>query len=236
MVAGMRADGIRAVLLDALGTLVDLVPPWPALVRELAARGVTVSEAHAREAMLAEMAYYRVHHAQAGDAAALAELRARCARVLGEALGEPVRGLGPAELLAAMMASLRFVAYPEADGVLRELRARGVRLVVVSNWDVSLHEVLARTGLAALLDGAVTSAELGAAKPASAIFAAALELAGGVAPGEALHAGDSVEADVAGARAAGLRAVLVRRGDDASPHPEGVRTIASLDGLLDEVS
>jgi putative hydrolase of the HAD superfamily len=233
MVAGMRADGIRAVLLDALGTLVELVPPWPALVRELDARGVQVSEVRAREAMLAEMAYYRAHHAEAGDAAGLADLRARCARVLGTALGEPVRGLGAAELLAAMMASLRFVAYPEAERVLRELRGRGVRLVVVSNWDVSLHEVLARTGLAALVDGAVTSAELGVAKPDAAIFMAALDLAGGVAPGDALHVGDSVEADVTGARAAGLHAVLVRRDGDAIA---GVRTIRSLDGLLGEAS
>ena len=196
---------------------------------------MAVSVARAREAMLAEMAFYRAHHADAGDAASLADLRARCAGVLGAALGEPVRHLGAADLLAAMMASLRFVAYPEVDGVLRELRARGVRLVVVSNWDVSLHEVLARTGLAALVDGAVTSAELGVAKPDPAIFAAALEVAGGVAPGEALHAGDSVEADVAGARAAGLHAVLVRRDGDGEAI-EGVRTIKSLDGLLDEAS
>jgi putative hydrolase of the HAD superfamily len=233
MVAGMRADGIRAILLDALGTLVELVPPWPALVRELDERGVQVSEARAREAMLAEMAFYRAHHAEAGDAAALADLRARCARVLGTALGEPVRALGAGELLAAMMASLRFVAYPEAEPVLRELRSRDVRLVVVSNWDVSLHEVLARTGLAALVDGAVTSAELGVAKPDPAIFAAALELAGGVAPRHALHAGDSVEVDVAGARTAGLQAVLVRRDGDPIA---GVRTIRSLDGLLGEAS
>ena len=229
----MRADGIRAVLLDALGTLVELVPPWPALVRELDVRGVQVPEALAREAMLAEMAYYRAHHAEAGDAAGLADLRARCARVLGGALGEPARGLGAADLLAAMMASLRFVAYPEAERVLGELRGRGVRLVVVSNWDVSLHEVLARTGLAALVDGAVTSAEVGVAKPAPAIFAAGLEVAGGVAPGDALHAGDSLDADVAGARAAGLRAVLVRREGDAVQVDPSVRVIASLDGLLD---
>jgi putative hydrolase of the HAD superfamily len=45
-----------------------------------------------------------------------------------------------------------------------------------------------------------------------------------------MHVGDSVEADVAGARAAGLEAVLVAR--DGAPAPEGVRVVASLDGLL----
>ena len=53
--------------------------------------------------------------------------------------------------------------------------------MVVSNWDVSLHERLAETGLAPLVDGAVASAELGAAKPDPAIFARGLELAGAAA-------------------------------------------------------
>lgn len=219
----------RAVLLDALGTLVELVRPWPALVRELAARGVAVTEDEARSALLAEMAYYRAHHDEASDAAALADLRVRCAQVLGEALPERARALAAPELLAALMASLQFRPYPDVPGALRRLRAEGARLVVVSNWDVSLHEVLARTGLAALVDGAITSAEHGAAKPDPSIFAAALELAGGVPAAEALHAGDSVDVDVAGARAAGIEAVLVSR--DGEPAPPGVRTVASLDAL-----
>jgi putative hydrolase of the HAD superfamily len=227
-----RAHGAapRAVLLDALGTLVELVPPWPALVRELAARGVAVPEQDARAAFRAEMAYYRAHLHEAPDRDGLARLRARCARVLGDALGAPAATLPDGELLDALMASLRFRPYPEVAGVLRALRGRGARLVVVSNWDVSLHEVLGRTGLAPLVDGAVSSAELGAAKPDPAIFAHALELAGGVPAAEALHAGDSVEADVEGARGAGLQTVLVARHGEAPP--PGVRAIADLTGLL----
>jgi putative hydrolase of the HAD superfamily len=198
-------------------------------VRELAARGVAVTVDEARSALLAEMAYYRAHHDEASDAAALADLRVRCAQVLGEALPERARALAAPELLAALMASLQFRPYPDVPGALRRLRAEGARLVVVSNWDVSLHEVLARTGLAALVDGAITSAEHGAAKPDPSIFAAALELAGGVPAAEALHAGDSVDVDVAGARAAGIEAVLVSR--DGEPAPPGVRTVASLDAL-----
>jgi hypothetical protein len=48
---------IRAVFLDALGTLVELPPPWPALVAELRARGVAVGEPEARAALLEEMAF-----------------------------------------------------------------------------------------------------------------------------------------------------------------------------------
>jgi len=218
------------VTLDALGTLVALDPPAPQLVRELRARGVVVSERQAAAGMAAEIAYYRAHHDSARDAASLARLRARCAAVLGEALvraGADVSAMAPGELAAALLASLRFRAYPEVPAALAGLRAAGRRLVVVSNWDVSLHEVLAATGLRDLVDGAISSAEAGAAKPATAIFERALALVGGHAAG-ALHAGDSLEHDVAGALAAGLRAVLVVRGAERPAVPDGVRVVASL--------
>jgi putative hydrolase of the HAD superfamily len=113
--------------------------------------------------------------------------------------------------------------------VLERLRAGGARLAVVSNWDVSLHDVLERTGLRGLLDAVVISAELGVAKPDPAIFRAALERLGAKAD-DAIHVGDSVEHDVAGARAAGLEAVFVAR--NGAQAPDGVRVVASLDGLF----
>jgi putative hydrolase of the HAD superfamily len=217
----------RAVLLDALGTLLELEPPWPLLREQLAARGVAITEAQARTALRAEMAFYRAHHDEARDPAGLDDLRDRCTTVLEEALPPHARGLP--DLRAALLASLRFRAYPEVPGVLAALREAGVRLVVVSNWDVSLHEALRATGLAALVDGAVASAEAGAAKPDPAIFARALELAGDVPPELAVHAGDTVEADVEGARAAGIAAVLVVR--DGASVPPGVEAIGDLRGL-----
>ncbi|MBI5106315.1 MAG: HAD-IA family hydrolase [Solirubrobacterales bacterium] len=218
---------MRAVLLDALGTLLELEPPWPLLREELARRGVEVTEDDARGALLAEMAYYRAHHDEAVDLAALDDLRDRCTAVL--AAGLPPRARELPDLKAALLASLRFRPYPEVPEVLAALRERGAALVVVSNWDVSLHGVLAATGLAPLVDHVLTSAEEGAAKPDRAIFARALARAG-ARPGEAVHAGDSVEADVEGARAAGVRAVLVAR--DGAPAPAGVEAVADLRGLL----
>jgi putative hydrolase of the HAD superfamily len=223
----MAREGTRAaVLLDALGTLVELETPWPHLADELAARGVVVSEETARGAMLAEMAYYRAHHDEASTWRALKDLRRRCAGVVQERLGIAV----PLPAVEdALLAAIRFRAYPEVTGALRRLRTAGVRLAVVSNWDVSLHDVLERTRLRELVDVVVISAELGAAKPDPAIFRAALERLG-VTPAEAMHVGDSVEHDVAGARAAGLEAVLVAR--NGAEAPDGVRVVASLDGLL----
>jgi len=117
--------------------------------------------------------------------------------------------------------------------VVDALRRRGATLVVVSNWDLSLHDVLGATGLDRLVDHVVISAELGVAKPDPAIFAHALALVG-VGADQALHVGDSVEADVAGARAAGIEVILLARAGERAP--TGTRAIASLEQLLDEAS
>ena len=222
----MPPDRTPAVLLDALGTLVELEPPWPLLTAELAARGAPVDEAAAREALHAEIAFYRAEHHLASDRAGLEALRDRCAEVLRDALPAPARDLPHAEIRAALLAALRFRAFPEVARALEALRGAGHRLVIVSNWDVSLHDVLADTGLRDLVDGAVTSAEVGAAKPGKALFRAGLELAG-ARPEEALHVGDSVEHDVLGARAAGVAAALVAR-EEVQPVPDGVPVLASL--------
>ncbi len=225
----------RALLLDALGTLVELEPPVEPLRRELRERcGLEVSAAEAGAALRAEIAFYRAHHDDASDRERLADLRRRATEALREALpAGSARELPLAPLTEALLAALRFRPFEEVPEVLRALRERSVRLVVVSNWDVSLHDVLADTGLAPLLDGAVTSAEVGSAKPDGAIFARGLALAGAAAR-EALHVGDSVEHDVAGARAAGIDVVLVARNGTApdAPLPDGVAAIPSLRPLL----
>jgi putative hydrolase of the HAD superfamily len=118
------------------------------------------------------------------------------------------------------------VPFPDTVPALRALRAAGVKVVAASNWDVSLHEQLDATGLAPMLDGALSSAEVGAPKPDPEIFRRALALAGASAA-EALHVGDDVEADVGGARAAGLEPVLIDR-DGTLEAPPAVRRIASL--------
>jgi putative hydrolase of the HAD superfamily len=189
----------RAVLLDALGTLVDLDPPWVHLAQALG----TEPDGRLVRATRAEMDYYRRHSHEGRDADSLAGLRARCAAVLTRELGRQVS-------VETMMAAIRFRAFDDAAPALSELRALGLRLVCVSNWDVSLPEVLARCGLAGALDGVVTSAEAGARKPDPAIFRPALRLAGCTGP-EALYVGDTPAEDVAGARAAGIRPLLIDR-------------------------
>ncbi len=213
-----------------MGTLLTFEPPAPRLRAALRARtGADVGEAAAARAIRAEIAYYRAHLHLGADAAGLAGLRRAAAEAMRPELPEPAAGLPGAALVEALLDALRFHAYPEVPSTLRELRRRGFRLVVVSNWDVSLHERLDELGLTPLLDGAVASAELGVAKPDPAIFAHALAIAGS-APERAWHAGDSAEADVAGARAAGVTPVFVAR--HGEPAPPGVAVVGALDGLL----
>lgn len=216
----------RAVLLDSLGTLVELEPPVPRLRAELAARGFDVKEELVARAFGAEVAYYVEHHTEGRDQSTLAELRNRCASVLLGELGIPE--LPPADAREALLAALSFRAFDDVEPALRELRERGLRLVVVSNWDCSLREVLERAGVLELVDAAVSSAEAGAPKPDPAPFEAGLAAAG-CEPGEAVHVGDSEENDVAGAGAAGIRAILLRRG--GATGPDGEPTIAGLGEL-----
>lgn len=229
---------MTVVLLDALGTVVELERPWPHLVRELGARGTEVTQEQAREAMLAEMAYYRAEHHRADSPEGLRRLRRACAEVVLAHLGPVAASTALDDVEAALLASVRFGAYPDVAPALAQLRADGARLIVVSNWDVSLHVVLEQTGLRPLLDGALSSAEAGVAKPDPALFARALELVGGEAA-DAVMAGDSVDTDVAGAHAAGIAPVLIAREPGAGlgsfgcgpAAPAGVPTLPSLAGL-----
>lgn len=209
MGAEANATPVRSVLLDCFGTLVALEPPAPHLregLRDLA--GVEVSEEAAAAAFRAEIGYYVEHQLEGRDAASLDALRDACAEVIRVSLGVPGLALEPVR--AAMLGALRFTAYPDAAPALRALRASGRRLVVASNWDCSLPEVLRSVGLAGLVDGVVSSAEVGESKPAPGLLLRALELAG-VAPDEAVHVGDSYADDVLGAEAAGVRALLLDR-------------------------
>jgi putative hydrolase of the HAD superfamily len=213
---------IRASFVDALGTLIELEPPWVHLRAEL---GDGVPAARVEAAVRAEMAYYREHSDEGHDPDTLADLRRRCAAVLSSALGSRVD-------VETLMRAIRFRPYPDARPALQRLRRQGLSVVCVSNWDFELPDVLERSGLGDLLDGVVTSAAAAARKPDPAIFARALQLAD-CAPADALHVGDTVEEDVAGARAAGISALLLDRSgsDRADGLGESVPRIASLDEI-----
>jgi putative hydrolase of the HAD superfamily len=99
--------------------------------------------------------------------------------------------------------------YDDVPPMLERWRAAGLQLAVVSNFDSRLAGLLAGLGLAERFAAVVVSSRAGAAKPSPRPFQLALAALGATAD-EAWHVGDSPE-DEAGARAAGLRCLIVRR-------------------------
>lgn len=103
--------------------------------------------------------------------------------------------------------------YDDARALVSSLKFRGYKLGVITNaifpgrlFEPTVNEL----GLAGYLDAFVSSADVGLAKPNPAIYYHALQ-AMGVEAHESLFVGDRVDTDIAGARAAGLRAVLIQR-------------------------
>ena len=101
--------------------------------------------------------------------------------------------------------------FPEVHDVLRALRARGLRLGVLSNAASNLPSFLDHFGLAPYLDFTVVSAIERVKKPDRRIFEVTLTRAG-VAPHETLHVGDMYLEDIVGGRAAGVSTLLMERG------------------------
>lgn len=110
----------------------------------------------------------------------------------------------------------RITAYDEVAAVLAGLRDRGVTLAICSNWDWDLAEAIASAGLDGRVDLLVSSAWVGARKPHPRIYSHMLDRLG-MPPEDVVFVGDTWSCDVDGPRAAGMRAVYVRRshlGDD----------------------
>ena len=127
--------------------------------------------------------------------------------------------------------------YDEVPAVLAELRARGLPIVVCSNWDWDLREAVAESNLTDAVDAMVSSAWVGARKPHPRIFAAALAEAD-VPAADVLFVGDTWGPDVAGPIEMGFRPLYLRRAGHwpdvtAPPAPDGVAIAAELTGILD---
>jgi FMN phosphatase YigB (HAD superfamily) len=196
------------VTFDAMGTLVAIEPPGPRLQRSLERRlGHTVDLARCEAAMRVEMRHYRAHCISGRDAPSLAALRLECAALLADALALDVSG---ADLLPSLTDAISFYAYRDAGPAVEQLTAAGLQLAVVANWDISLHDVLVRLGLAASFAAIVTAAAVGVAKPDPKPFEVALARLG-VEASLCVHVGDDPQTDVGGAEAAGIPALLLDR-------------------------
>lgn len=134
------------------------------------------------------------------------------------------------EIYRAFRGTRGWELYPETIDVLRRLRREGIRLGIISNFDSRLLDVLDALNINEFFDTITISSREGAAKPDPRIFMAALQKHDCPAS-SALHVGDSLQSDVGGAMAAGMRAVWIDRGESLAS-VDGAPSIGSLDGLL----
>lgn len=212
----MTAD-VRALLFDATGTLVELREPLgETYARTARAHGAPISAWRLADAFARvwRNAPPPVFPGVAAEDAGAQE-RAWWRDVVRQTFLAADSARRPDDLEACFTELFEHFARaeawrarPGAAAALRGLRGDGRATAVVSNFDRRLRGILEGLGLAPLLDAVVLPSDAGAAKPDAAIFALALERLG-VAASEALFVGDDAQRDLAGARAAGLRAVAV---------------------------
>lgn len=211
---------IRALLVDAAGTLLRPAEPVPRTYARVARRhGVEVSEEEVRAGFRRAFAHPRPQLRYVGDG------RPFWREVVAEATGS-----ADPDLFEDLY---RGFAHPEAwtlaEGALvafDRLRARGHRVALVSDWDDRLRPLLGALGVLGHLDATAISCEVGAEKPDPALFLAACSQLG-VPPHHAVHVGDDPDRDVAGARAAGCRAWLW--GVDVSSFAEAASRVLAWD-------
>ena len=135
-------------------------------------------------------------------------------------------------LFAASNATL----YDDTVPTLQHLRDAGLRLAIVSNWDTPLDPLTERLGIAHYFDIIVAShdARVRSAKPDPHIFNYTLT-AVGVSAAEAVHVGDTYEADIIGAKDAGIRPILIDRdGTQTGRWHETIQSLFELPALLSD--
>lgn len=128
----------------------------------------------------------------------------------------------------------RWRAYDDVVPAFERLRACGVKVGIISNWDTRLEGILAGLGLLPLIDTVVSSAVVGLHKPDPRIFELACRRFD-VLPEACAHVGDHYYSDVVGARAVGITPVLIDR-HGAGLGAEGVRCLLTLDDLEEVLS
>jgi putative hydrolase of the HAD superfamily len=156
------------------------------------------------------------------DAAAIAELGL-----------EPMPEAFYRRLSELFMVTSHWHIFPDAYPVLQALQERGLTVGAVSNWVWNLPELLHALDLVQHFDFIAASARIGFEKPHPRIFEWALREAD-VDPAAVIHVGDHLDADVEGARAVGIEAVLIDRAERYRDDevPDAVPVIRSLDELV----
>jgi putative hydrolase of the HAD superfamily len=218
----------RAVFFDVDWTLIH---PGPTFLGEgykafCARHGIDVDADRFHAAVAAAAPFL-----DSGDERYTDELFVVYTRKIVEGMG----GTGPnldacaQEIYREWAACQHFELYDDVPEVLRELSAAGLRIGLISNSHRCLASFQSHFELQGLITATVSSSVHGFLKPHPSIFAAALQLVD-VAPADAVMVGDSLRHDVEGAMRAGMRGVLLHRGDSPTARAGqlGIPVIRSL--------
>jgi len=219
------STGIRGVLFDAGGTLIHV--DGEAVCRAV---GQPYSEAFFGEAEAVahrEAREWIARHPSSTDAERFPIFVDAMLRALGIDDATARREGGSRVAAEHERANLWCRPGEKAAETLEALAGRGYRLGVISNSNGHVRKLLERAGLARFLEVIVDSAEVQIEKPDPRIFSLAVETLG-LEPAACAYVGDIYDIDVVGARAAGLRPILIGR----CPAPEPVERVARLEELL----
>jgi len=209
---------IKAVFLDLYHTLVRYDPPREELqAKVLKDFGIEVKpELFRRPLVIADEFIYQEIARSPLSQRSEKDKMALYARYQGILLKEA--GIEASEqLILGLLGKMRqldmkLVLFDDVIPALTALKGRGLILGLISNVDRDVTPLLNKLGLTSLLQVVVTSQDVGFNKPQPEIFREALRQAG-VQASEAIYIGDQHQIDVIGANKAGMKGVLLDRGD-----------------------
>ena len=210
---------IKAVFFDLYQTLIRYDPPREQLqAKVLKEFGIDVAPEAIRRALLIADEFVYQEHARWSLSKRPTEEKmavyAQYQRILLKEAGVDASEQLIAGALGKMQQfGLKLVLFDDVVPVLTQLRERRLILGLISNVDRDITPLCDELGLSSLLQVVVTSQNAGFNKPQPEIFREALRQAG-VEPSEAIDVGDQYQIDVVGAREAGIKGVLLDRGDD----------------------
>jgi dihydrofolate synthase/folylpolyglutamate synthase len=208
-------SGIRAVTFDVGGTL---LAPWPSV-------GGVYAQVAAQFGLEAPAKALDLQFAKAWAAKKnFSHRRSEWSELVRQTFAGLTTAPPSEKLVDAIYEHFATAAawriFDDVEDCLRELKRRGLKLGIISNWDERLRPLLRNLNLDHYFDSIVISGPGGIQKPEAGIFQTAAEELK-IEPAGILHIGDSASEDIAGARAAGLHALLLSRG----------QTKGSLNGL-----
>lgn len=233
------------LIFDSYGTLVEMDDFYGRLQANFAKKGAHFPPDVVKRAAHQEMRAYMKGARGANCIDSWNNLRCDCALVLENAIREQGYeiDLSPECVMEVLSDSVVYKPFPGVAETLSDLKGRGLRLGVLSNWDFKLDHVIEEAGLLPYFDFTLSSAQAGIEKPAREFFEKGFELARGFEPGlkpeECFYIGDHYEKDVLGARQAGLSPLWLVRdardiasGDIHEVEQDNVPRLKSLQDLL----